>query len=102
MREGIASLPEGEVYFEDYLETFPQGRFEPLLLPLSLRIQGDRLTADFTGASPQVPAPVNSTLAVTAASVFITLKSVPAPHGPLNHRSFRPLAGVVPRRPIAT
>ena len=100
MRERIASLPDGEVYFEDYLETFPGGRFEPLLLPLSLRIQGDRLTADFTGASPQVPAPVNSTLAVTAASVFITLKSVLDPEAPLNHGSFRPIEVVAPEGTI--
>ncbi len=100
MRERIASLPDGEVYFEDYLETFPEGRFEPLLLPLSLRIRGETLTADFTGASPQVPAPVNSTLAVTAASVFITLKSVLDPDAPLNHGSFRPIEVVAPEGTI--
>jgi N-methylhydantoinase B len=100
MRERIASLPDGEVYFEDYLEIFPEGRFEPLLLPLSLRIRGDRLAADFTGASPQVPAPVNSTLAVTAASVFITLKSVLDPDAPLNHGSFRPIEVVAPEGTI--
>ncbi len=100
MRAQIARLPDGEYYYEDYLETFDGGRLDPLLLPLRLTISGDRLTADFTGASPQVPVPVNSTLAVTAASVFITLKSALDPTAPLNHGSFRPVEVVAPERTI--
>src|SRR5215470_2170343 len=68
MRACITALPDGVYRFEDYLETYIGGRFEPLLLPLALKIAGDRMAADFTGASPQVPFPVNSTAAVTAAS----------------------------------
>jgi N-methylhydantoinase B len=99
MREKLASLPDGEWYFEDYLETFPDG-FEPLLLPLRLTIHGERMTADFTGASPQVSTPVNSTLAVTAASVFITVKSVLDPDAPLNNGSFRPIEVIAPEGTI--
>jgi N-methylhydantoinase B len=96
MRAQLARLPDGDYYYEDYLETFRGGTLEPLLLPLKLTIAGDTLTADFTGASPQVPVPVNSTLAVTAASVFITLKSVFDPAAPLNQGSFRPLKVIAP------
>ena len=92
MRACIAGLPDGTYRYEDYLETYMGGRFEPLLLPLSLTIAGDRMTADFTGASPQVPFPVNSTAAVTAASVFIAVKSIFDPAAPLNQGSFRPIA----------
>jgi len=100
MREQIERLPDGEYYYEDYLETFDEGRLDPLLLPLRLTVRGDYLKADFTGASPQVPVPVNSTLAVTAASVFITLKSVLDPTAPINHGSFRPVEVVAPERTI--
>jgi N-methylhydantoinase B len=100
MREQIASLPDGEYYYEDYLETFPDGRLEPLLLPLRLTIRGSDLVADFTGASPQVPVPVNSTLAVSAASVFIALKSILDPAAPLNQGSFRPIAVIAPEGTI--
>jgi N-methylhydantoinase B len=96
MRAQLARLPDGDYYYEDYLETFRDSRLEPLLLPLKLTIAGETLTADFTGASPQVPVPVNSTLAVTAASVFITLKSVFDPAAPLNQGSFRPLKVIAP------
>lgn len=100
MRREIARLPDGDTFYEDYLETFGPRGFEPLLLPLRLSVAGDRLTADFTGASPQVPVPVNSTLAVTAASVFITLKSVLDPTAPLNHGSFRPVEVIAPEGTI--
>ena len=100
MRENIKVLPDGDYYYEDYLETFGRKGFEPLLLPLSLTIKGDSLTADFTGVSPQVPVPVNSTLAVTAASVFIALKSTLDPQHALNHGSFRPVEVIAPEGTI--
>ena len=100
MREKIQSLPDGEAYYEDYLETFGPDGLEPLLLPLKLTIKDDQLTADFTGVSKQVSAPVNSTLAVTAASVFITLKSALDPKQALNHGSFRPVNVIAPEGTI--
>lgn len=96
MRACIAALPDGTCHYEDYLETFMGGRFEPLLLPLALTISGDRMIADFSGASAQVPFPVNSTAAVSAAAVFITMKSVFDPQAPLNQGSFRPIEVVTP------
>jgi N-methylhydantoinase B len=96
MRASIDRLPNGTYYYEDYLETFMGGKFEPLLLPLSLTIRDDRMIADFTGASAQVPFPVNSTAAVSAASVFIAVKSVFDPAAPLNQGSFRPIEVITP------
>src|SRR5262245_32184887 len=96
MRASIAAVPDGTSYYEDYLETFIGGRFEPLLLPLALTVKGDRMIADFTGASPQVPFPVNSTAAVSAAGVLITVKSVFDPQAPLNQGSFRPIEVITP------
>jgi N-methylhydantoinase B len=96
MRASLRAVPDATGYYEDYLETFIGGRFEPLLLPLALTISGDRMIADFTGASPQVPFPVNSTGAVAAAGVFITVKSVFDPQAPLNQGSFRPIEVITP------
>jgi N-methylhydantoinase B len=96
MRACIAAVPDGTCYYEDYLETFMGGRFEPLLLPLALTVSGDRMIADFTGASTQVPFPVNSTAAVSAAGVLITVKSVFDPQAPLNQGSFRPIEVIAP------
>jgi N-methylhydantoinase B len=100
MRERIAEIPDGVYHYEDYLETFEAGKLEPLRLPLKLTVAGDSIEADFTGAAPQVPVPVNSTLAVTAASVFIVLKSVLDPKAALNHGSFRPVRVIAPEGTI--
>jgi N-methylhydantoinase B len=96
MRSHIADLPDGTYYYEDYLESYIGGRFEPLLLPLALTVAGDRMIADFTGASEQVPFPVNSTAAVSAASVYIAVKSIFDPQAPLNQGSFRPIEVITP------
>ena len=100
MRKCITGLPNGTYYYEDYLETFPGGKLEPLLLPLTITIEGDQMTVDFTGVSPQVPVPVNSTLAVSAASVFIAVKSIYDPDAPLNQGSFRPIDVIAPEGTI--
>lgn len=100
MREKIASLPDGTWHYEDYLEVFIDGALDPVIMTLSLTIRGGELIADFTGSSPQVAAPVNSTLAVTAASVFIALKSILDPHAPLNHGTFRPVTVIAPEGTI--
>jgi N-methylhydantoinase B len=100
MRQQIARLPDGDYYYEDYLESFGPEGFEPLLLPLDLKITGETLTADLSGASPQVPLPVNSTAAVTAASVYITLKSILDPDAALNHGAFRPVTVLAPEGTI--
>jgi len=100
MRQCIAALPDGVYYYEDYLETFMNDTFEPLLLPLKLTVSGDRMIADFTGASPQVPFPVNSTAAVSSAGVFIAMKSIFDPDAPLNQGSFIPIEIITPEASI--
>jgi N-methylhydantoinase B len=91
MRERIAALPDGEYVAEDYLEFFQDGRFDPVLLRLALRVRGDEIEVDFAGSNPQVPGVVNSTLAVAGAGVFVALKATIDPGGPVNHGVFRPI-----------
>ncbi|MFQ5538665.1 MAG: hydantoinase B/oxoprolinase family protein [Gemmatimonadota bacterium] len=91
LREKIAALPDGEYVYEDYLEFYQEGRFDPVLMRLTLTVNGNELVADFAGSSPQVPGVVNSTLATTGAGVFVAVKSTLDPEGPVNHGVFRPI-----------
>ncbi|MCZ6524314.1 MAG: hydantoinase B/oxoprolinase family protein, partial [Alphaproteobacteria bacterium] len=100
MRERIATLPDGTYVYEDYLEYFDDGRFDPVLMRLALTIDGDQVTADFEGSNPQVPGVVNSSLAVAGAGVFVALKSTLDPGGAVNHGVFRPITLKAPEASI--
>ena len=107
MRERIAELPDGTYAFEDYLEYYDDGRFDPVLMRLALTVAGDEVTADFEGSSHQVPGVVNSSLAVAGAGVFVALKATLDPGGAVNQGVFRPIhlkapeASIVDVRPDA-
>ena len=100
MRERIATLPDGTYVYEDYLEYFDDGRFDPVLMRLALTVDGDQVTADFAGSNPQVPGVVNSSLAVAGAGVFVALKSTLDPGGAVNHGVFRPITLKAPEASI--
>jgi N-methylhydantoinase B len=100
LRARIAALPDGEYVHEDYLEFYPEGRFDPVLMRLTLSIRGDAIVADFAGSSPQVPGVVNSTLATTGAGVLVALKAILDPEGPINHGTFRPIRLLAPEASI--
>ncbi|HZM34787.1 MAG TPA: hydantoinase B/oxoprolinase family protein [Burkholderiales bacterium] len=100
MREAIRALPKGTFVYEDYLEYFDDGRFDPVLMRLALTVEGDRVIADFEGSNPQVPGVVNSSLAVAGAGVFVALKATLDPGGAVNDGAFRPITLKAPEASI--
>ena len=91
LRERITQLPDGSCCYEDYLEYYEEGRLDPVLVRIELTVDGDGIVADFAGSNPQVPGVVNSSLAVTGAGVFVTVKSTLDPGGAVNDGAFRPI-----------
>ena len=67
------------------------GMDEPAQIALSLTIAEDRISADFTGTSPQVRRPVNSPMNYTRAYVAVPLKMICDPELPNNEGTYRPL-----------
>ncbi len=100
MRDKIAALPDGIYHYEDYLEFYNAGKFDPVLARLALTVAGDRITADFTGSNVQVPGVVNNSLAVAGAGVFVALKSTLDPGGAVNEGAFRPITLKAPEGTI--
>lgn len=99
MRALIASIPDGDYAFEDYLDatgTEP----DPVLLRARLAVRGDEASVDFAGTAAQVPGPVNASLAVTTTAVFAILKTVLDPDSPINHGAFRPIRVTAPEGSI--
>jgi N-methylhydantoinase B len=95
MRTAIAALPDGEYRCETHLDNTGSSP-EPLTLRLRLRIDGDGLTADFTGCPPEVPGPTNLGPAHATTAVFTMTKAFLDPHGPINAGAMRPLRVIVP------
>ncbi len=89
MRAGIRSLPNGR--FTKSMPVEIGGVDEPAQIALSLTIADDRITADFTGTSPQVRRPVNSPMNYTRAYVAVPLKMICDPELPNNEGTYRPL-----------
>ncbi|MBV8150613.1 MAG: hydantoinase B/oxoprolinase family protein, partial [Candidatus Eremiobacteraeota bacterium] len=95
MRAAIATLPDGTYRCEAYLDNSGDSA-EPLLLKLALTVDGERLTADFTGCPPEVPGPTNLGPAHASTATFTMTKAFLDPHGPINAGAMRPLQIIVP------
>lgn len=99
MRQAIRSIPPGTYCYEDYLDC--DNRFDrPVLLTARIECHDDTLDIDFAGTASQVPAPINASLAVTAIGVFVALKALLDPEGPINQGIFRPVSVRAPKGTI--
>lgn len=87
MRKAIADIPDGEYH----AVCFTDGDEEPIRVECRLTVQGDEVTADFTGSSAQVSRAYNVVLNYTSAYTNYGLKLALCPDVPQNEGSFRPV-----------
>ena len=85
------SFPTASTWPRTTWSSSPTGASIPGLIALRLEIAGDRMIADFTRSSPQLPGVVNSTAAVAQGGVLIALKSALDSGGRINAGTFRPI-----------
>ncbi len=100
LRNRIRALPDGDYYYEDYLEYYDGDVLDPVLMRLKLTVRGDEIVADFAGSNAQVPGPVNTSLAVAGAGIFVAVKATLDPGGTVNGGLFRPLKFSAPEATI--
>jgi N-methylhydantoinase B len=87
MRAAIDALPDGS-----YKDGFTvDGVDKPLWIECTVTIDGDALTVDFTGTSPQVAFPINCVLNYTQAYARYAVKCLLDPHAPNNAGSLKPI-----------
>ena len=95
VRRRIAALPdgryEGEVLSEDEVTSEA-----PLVIRSALIVEGDRLTVDLTGTSPQRDNALNNPYASTLSMVHYALKCLLAPEIAQNEGCNRPVTVTVP------
>ena len=97
VRSKVSALPDGS-----YVSSFDSDDVDGISfhLQLEIKIDGDEITADFSGSSPQVAAGINSSLAYARAYLIFGLKCLLAPDLPLNEGVFRPIRIVAPEASV--
>ncbi|MHB1405376.1 MAG: hydantoinase B/oxoprolinase family protein [Desulfitobacteriaceae bacterium] len=96
MRKEILAIPDGTYAFSDFIE---DDGITTLARKIQVTITVDResMTVDFTGTSPQAIGPLNAVYGVTASSVFNALLQITDPGIPINCGLFRPVKIIAPR-----
>ena len=96
MRAAIAEAPDGVYYGEDALDD--DGVSEALIpVKATVTIEGDQVSVDFAGTSPQVKTNLNCPYASTIAAALSCVKSVlTSPDIPFNEGSKRPIEITAP------
>ena len=84
--------------FGDYRNQYPipneQRRPQ---IRVSVTVQGDSMTVDFTGSSPAVVGPLNAVRAITESATWYVARCVAGSDVPVNSGAFAPVRVVVPK-----
>ncbi|MGH9226176.1 MAG: hydantoinase B/oxoprolinase family protein [Acidimicrobiales bacterium] len=98
MRAALAAMPDGRWAFEDVIDSCgPRpDQQRPARIVLTLTIDGDTATFDFTGTDAQRPGNMNAVEAVTVSAVSFAIRSATDPTIPANGGAMRPVTVIVP------
>jgi len=94
-RIAVRALPDGVYEAEDWIDG--DGITEDRIhVCVAVTIEGDQLTADFTGTSPQTAGPINCAYGALHSAVKTVFKSLVDPAAPANEGWFRPVTVICP------
>jgi N-methylhydantoinase B len=95
MRRCIAKLPPGTYCAEDCLDDDGSSD-EPVWIRLRVEVDGDRLTLDFAGSSPQRRGNINAVAPMTHSAAFFAVKVLTDATIPANAGILRPVTILIP------
>ncbi len=95
VRAGIERMPDGRYAFTDYIDNDGINP-EPIAISVAITIQGDQMSVDFSGTSPQVKGAINSTFSVTKSMAYAAVRCMLPPEIPNNGGLFRPISVSAP------
>ena len=95
VRAEIAGWPDSSHTFTDYMDSDGIGG-PRVRLQVTVTVEGDTLTADFTGTDSQVRGAINNTLSFTASVVALCVRSVLREDIPNTAGMFKPLKIIAP------
>ncbi|QEH96849.1 hydantoinase B/oxoprolinase family protein [Gluconobacter thailandicus] len=94
-RSAIRGIADGVYAFEDHIDGLGEDG-PPVVFRLNLRVQGDEVTADWTGTSAQVAGGINAPISFCKSNVYAALRSVMGADVPNCHGYTRPITVIAP------
>jgi N-methylhydantoinase B len=99
MRAAIAEVPDGTYHFEDQMDD--DGVAEgPIPIHVTITVEGESMTVDYTGTGRQALGPINSAYGMTLTSTYIILKCILDPMGPSNSGWYPCIDMVIPENTL--
>jgi N-methylhydantoinase B len=95
MRGVLTEIPDGEYRFTDYIDGLGE-KPEDIVFQVAVRIEGDTMTVDWTGTSPQVKAGINAPLPFTKAATYLAARLLVQQDIPNCDGYMRPLRTIAP------
>jgi N-methylhydantoinase B len=95
-RRAIQEMPDGTWTAEDYLDDNGIDLDKPILMKVTVTIQGSDITIDFAGSAPEQSGPINATLISTLSTARGAIKALTTPKLPANEGCFRPIKVIAP------
>jgi N-methylhydantoinase B len=95
MKDEIAAIPDGEYYAEDFIDGVGEEP-QPLKIAVTVKVEGDHLTLDFTGTSKQVPAAINCPVAMAHSSAYCAIRCIGGTDIPNCEGYMRPMTILAP------
>jgi len=90
MRAAIRAIPDGVYPFEDFLDDCGPGT-DPLRVAVTVTVEGDAVTIDYEGSSPQTASGMNSYINYTRSYSYAAVKCLTDPLAPMNEGALRPV-----------
>ncbi len=94
-RASIAALPDGTVEFTEWNDDDGVGN-GPIKLHVRLTVEGDEITADFSGTAPQMGGAVHPNFPFTVSCTYAALRTVLQADMPNNAGFYRPINVIAP------
>jgi N-methylhydantoinase B len=94
-RQAIQRIPDGVYRVLDYMDD--DGLTDELVpIAVAITVDGDRITVDFTGTSPQRPGCINAPQAVTVSACLYVIRCLVGGDAPANQGCLRPVHIITP------
>ncbi|AQT80191.1 hypothetical protein B1R94_14365 [Mycolicibacterium litorale] len=96
-RQAIAAIPDGVYHAEGSLDDDGVDIGTPVVIEVTVTVDGEELTVDLSGTSPMVRGAINCGESQTISSVRVALRLILGGDRPPDGGTFRPVAVAVPK-----